>query len=100
MYDYVDNLKKQRFTAVDRQRGGITSHKILKIDGNKVDIAVKPILSNTGSITVSMGDTSGLQVGGYLDFQFSYTAYHGKVNDYRCLYLGATPPQFIPKEEA
>ena len=89
MYDYMDNLKKQRFTAVDRQRGGITSHKILKIDGNKVDI---------GRITVSIGDTSGLQVGGYLDFQFSYTAYHGKVNDYRCLYLGATPPQFIPKE--
>lgn len=98
MYDYVDNLKKQRFTAVDRQRGGITSHKILKIDGNKVDIAVKPILSNTGSITVSMGDTSGLQVGDYLDFQFSYTIHGGRVNNYQMMFCGTTPPQFIPKE--
>lgn len=100
MYDYMENLKKQRFTAVDRQRGGITAHRIISIRGKEVTIEVPPILSNTGSITVSMGDTSGLQVGGYLDFQFSYTAYHGKVNDYRCSYLGATPPQFIPKEEA
>lgn len=95
-----DYLKEQRFTAVDRKRGGISVHKIIAIKGNEVTIEVPPILSNTGSITVSMGDTSGLQVGGYLDFQFSYTAYHGKVNDYRCSYLGATPPQFIPKEEA
>lgn len=98
MYDYMENLKKQRFLKIDRQRAEITAHRILKIDGNKVDIAVKPILSKTGSITVPMSDTSGLQVGTYLDFQFSYTVYHGKVNDYRCQYLGETPPQFIPKE--
>ena len=98
MYDYMENLKKQRFLKIDRQRAGITAHRILKIDGNKVDIAVKPILSKTGSITVPMSDTSGLQVGDYLDFQFSYTAYHGKVNDYRCLCLGETPAAFIPKE--
>lgn len=97
MYDYVENLKRQRFLKIDRQRAGISAHKILKIDGNKVDIAVKPILSKTGSITVPMNDTSGLQVGTYLDFQFSYTAYHGKVNDYRCLYLGETPTEFSPK---
>lgn len=100
MYDYAENLRKQRFLKIDRQRAGITAHKILKIDGNKVDIAVKPILSKTGSITVPMNDTSGLQVGSYLDFQFSYTVYNGKVNDYRCQYLGETPPQFVPSERA
>ena len=98
MYDYMDNLKKHLFTAVDRQRGGITSQKILKIDGNKVDIAVKPILSKTGSITVPMNDTSGLQVGDYLDFQFSYTIHGGRVNNYQMMFCGTTPPQFIPKE--
>lgn len=95
MQDYI---KEQRFTAVDRKRGGVTVHKILAIKGKEVTIAVPAIISGDGSITVSMGDTSGLQVGTYLDFQFSYTAYHGKVNDYRCQYLGETPPQFIPKE--
>ena len=98
MYDYAENLRKQRFLKIDRQRAGISTHRVLAIDGNEIKIAVQPILSKTGSITVPMNDTSGLRVGDYLDFQFSYTAYHGKVNDYRCLYLGETPPQFIPKE--
>ena len=98
MYDYMENLKKQRFLKIDRQRAGITAHRILKIDGNKVDIAVKPILSKTGSITVPMSDTSGLQVGDYLDFQFSYTIHGGRVNNYQMMFCGTTPPQFIPKE--
>ena len=93
-----DYLKKQRFTAVERRRGGITAHKILAIGEKEVTIEVPSILSNDGSITVPMSDTSGLRVGGYLDFQFSYTAYHGKVNDYRCLCLGETPAAFIPRE--
>lgn len=96
--DYMECLKKQRFTAVERRRGGITAHKILAIGEKEVTIEVPSILSNDGSITVPMSDTSGLRVGGYLDFQFSYTAYHGKVNDYRCLCLGETPAAFIPKE--
>ena len=100
MYDYMDNLKKQRFLKIDRQRAGITAHRILKIYENKVDIAVKPILSKTGSITVPMNDTSGLQVGDYLDFQFSYTIHGGRVNNYQMMFCGKTPPQFIPKEEA
>lgn len=98
MYDYMENLKKQRFLKIDRQRAGITAHRILKIYENKVDIAVKPILSKTGSITVPMNDTSGLQVGDYLDFQFSYTIYGGRVNNYQMMFCGTTPPQFIPKE--
>lgn len=98
MYDYMENLKKQRFLKIDRQRAGITAHRILKIYENKVDIAVKPILSKTGSITVPMNDTSGLQVGDYLDFQFSYTIHAGKVNSYQMMFCGKTPPQFIPKE--
>jgi hypothetical protein len=100
MYDYMENLKKQRFLKIDRQRAGITAHRILKIYENKVDIAVKPILSKTGSITVPMNDTSGLQVGDYLDFQFSYTIHGGRVNNYQMMFCGKTPPQFIPKEEA
>lgn len=100
MYDYMENLKKQRFLKIDRQRAGITAHRILKIYENKVDIAVKPILSKTGSITVPMNDTSGLQVGDYLDFQFSYTIHGGRVNNYQMMFCGTTPPQFIPKEEA
>lgn len=100
MYDYVENLKKQRFLKINRQRAGISAHKILAIDGDKVDIAVKPILSKTGSITVPINDTSGLQVGNFLDFLFSYTVHNGKVNDYRCQYLGETPPQFVPNEGA
>ncbi len=98
MYDYMENLKKQRFLKIDRQRAGITAHRILKIYENKVDIAVKPILSKTGSITVPMNDTSGLQVGDYLDFQFSYTIHGGRVNNYQMMFCGTTPPQFIPKE--
>ena len=98
MYDYMENLKKQRFLKIDRQRAGITAHRILKIYENKVDIAVKPILSKTGSITVPMNDTSGLQVGDYLDFQFSYTIHGGRVNNSQMMFCGTTPPQFIPKE--
>ena len=95
MQDYI---KKQRYTAVDRKQGSITTHKILAVKGKEVTIAVPPILSNDGSITVHMNDTSGLKVGSYLDFQFSYTIHNGKVNDYRCLCLGETPAAFIPKE--
>lgn len=98
--DYVENLKKQRFTAVDRKRGGITAHKILATKDKEVTIAVPPILSSDGSITVSMCDTSGLQVGGYLDFQFSYTIHAGKVNSYQMMFCGTTPSQFVPADEA
>lgn len=98
MYDYTETLKRQRFTAVDRKRGGITAHKILAIGEKKVTIAVPAIISSDGSITVSMGDTSGLQVGDYLDFQFSYTIHGGRVNNYQMMFCGTTPPQFTPKE--
>lgn len=98
MYDYIENLKRQRFTAVDRKQEGITAHKIHAIGEKEVTIEVPPILSKTGNITFPMSDTSSLQIGDFLDFRFSYIAYHGKVNDYRCQYLGKTPPQFIPKE--
>lgn len=98
MYDYAENLRKQRFLKIDRQRAGISTHRVLAIDGNEIKIAVKPILSKTGSITVPMNDTSGLRVGDYLDFQFSYTIHGGRVNNYQMMFCGTTPPQFIPKE--
>ena len=93
-------LKKQRFTKANRQLSGITAHKILEIGKETVTIAVPMILSATGSVSIPMGETSGLQVGNFLDFQFSYTVRNGKVNDYRCQYLGETPPQFVPSERA
>mgnify|MGYP005786431841 CR=1 FL=1 len=98
MYDYMETLKRQRFTAVDRKRGGITAHKILAIGEKEVTIAVPAIISSDGSITVSMGDTSGLQVNDFADYQFSYTIYGGKVNSYQMMFCGKTPPQFIPAD--
>ena len=95
-----DYLKEQRFTAVDRRRGGIAAYQILAVKGKEVTIAVPPILSNDGSITVPMNDTSGLNVGSYLDFQFSYTIHNGKVNSYQTRCLGETPAAFVPKEGA
>lgn len=98
MYDYAENLKRQRFLKIDRQRAGISAHKILAIDGNKVKIAVKPILSNDGSITVPMSDTSGLKVNDFIDCQFSYTIHGGKVNSYQIMFCGKTPSQFVPAD--
>lgn len=97
MFDYIENLKKQSLTVIDRQRNGITSHRILKLGEKEVTIEVPPILSKTGSITFSISDTSGLQVGDYLDYQFSYTAHGGRTSSYQANYLGLTPPQFRPK---
>lgn len=95
MEDYVKN---QRFTKVDRQRGGITVHKVLEVKGDNVIIGVPHVLSKDGSISVAMADTSDIKPGIYLDFQFAYTVRNGRANSYQARFLGETPPQFIPKE--
>lgn len=70
MQDYIKN---QRFTKIDRQRGGITAHKVLEVKGDNVIIGVPPVLSKNGKISVVMSDTSDIEPGVCLDFQFSYT---------------------------
>lgn len=100
MYDYMENLKKQRFTAVDRQMRGITSHKVLAVNGNNVIIGVPPVLSKNGKISVVMSDTSNIEPGVCLDFQFSYTLRNGMANSYQARFLGVTPSGFSPKGRA
>lgn len=95
MQDYIKN---QRFTKIDRQRGGITAHKVLEVKGDNVIIGVPHVLSKDGSISVAMADTSDIKPGIYLDFQFAYTVRNGRANSYQARFLGETPPQFIPKE--
>ncbi len=96
MQDYIKN---QRFTKIDRQRGGITAHKVLEVKGDNVIIGVPHVLSKDGSISVAMSDTSGIKPGTYLDFQFAYTISDGKANSYQARFLGETPLRFIPEEE-
>lgn len=98
--DYVENLKKQRFTAVDRQMRGITSHKVLAVNGNNVIIGVPPVLSKNGKISVVMSDTSNIEPGVCLDFQFSYTLRNDMANSYQARFLGVTPSGFSPKGRA
>ena len=95
-----DYIKRQRYTKVDRQRGGITSHRILEIRGNNLIITAPAAIAKDGKISVPVSDTSGFKIGDYLDFQFSYTIHGGRVNNYQMMFCGKTPPQFIPKEEA
>lgn len=100
MYDYVENLKKCRFTVTDREMGGITSHKVLAVNGNNVIIGVPPVLSKNGKISVVMSDTSGIEPGICLDFQFAYTVRNGTANSYQTRFLGVTPSGFSPKGRA
>lgn len=100
MYDYMENLKKQRFTVTDRQMRGITSHKVLEVNGNNVIIGVPPVLSKNGKISVVMSDTSNIEPGVCLDFQFSYTLRNGMANSYQARFLGVTPSGFSPKGRA
>ena len=100
MYDYMENLKKQRFTVTDRQMRGITSHKVLAVNGNNVIIGVPPVLSKNGKISVVMSDTSNIEPGVCLDFQFSYTLRNGMANSYQARFLGVTPSGFSPKGRA
>ena len=93
-----DYIKRQRYTKVDRQRGGITSHRILEIRGNNLIIGAPKALSKDEKISVPVSDTSSFKTGDYLDFQFCYTLTDGKPSSYQTRFLGKTPPQFIPAD--
>lgn len=95
MQDYIKN---QRFTKIDRQRGGITTHKVIEVKGNNLIISVPPVLSKDRRISICMADTSDIKPGTYLDFQFAYTVRNGRANSYQARFLGKTPSQFILKE--
>lgn len=93
-----DYIKRQRYTKVDRQRGGITSHRILEIRGNNLIIGAPKALSTDEKISVPVSDTSGFKIGDYLDFVFCYTLTDGRTSSYQTRFLGKTPPQFIPAD--
>ena len=65
MEDYVKN---QRFTKVDRCRGGVSAHKVLAKSDNSVTVGVSKVLSHEGKVTLNMSDTSDIKTGDYLDF--------------------------------
>ena len=77
MEDYVKN---QRFTKVDRCRGGVSAHKVLAKSDNSVTVGVSKVLSHEGKVTLNMSDTSDIKTGDYLDFVFSYTISGGRAN--------------------
>ena len=97
MEDYVKN---QRFTKVDRCRGGVSAHKVLAKSDNSVTVGVSKVLSHEGKVTLNMSDTSDIKAGDYLDFVFSYTISGGRANGYSCRYLGRTPSEFRPTDGA
>ena len=97
MEDYVKN---QRFTKVDRCRSGISSHKVLAKSDNSVTVGASRVISSEEKVNLNMTDTSNIEVGDYLDFQFSYTVSGGRANGYSCRYLGKTPDQFVPADGA
>lgn len=97
MEDYVKN---QRFTKVDRCRGGVSAHKVLAKSDNSVTVGVSKVLSREGKVTLNMSDTSDIKIGDYLDFVFSYTISGGRANGYSCRYLGKTPSEFCPTDGA
>lgn len=100
MYNYVNDSKKCRYTATEREMRGITSHKVLEVNGNNVIIGVPPVLSKNGKISVVMSDTLNIEPGGCLDFQFTYTVRNGMANSYQASFLGETPSGFLPKGRA
>ena len=97
MYNYVNDSKKCRYTATEREMRGITSHKVLEVNGNNVIIGVPPVLSKDGKVSVVMSETSNIEPGICLDFQFTYTVRNGTANSYQAKFLGITPPEFSPK---
>ena len=97
MEDYVKN---QRFTKVDRYRGGVSAHRVLEKTDRSVTVGVSKVLSREGKVTLNMSDTSDIKIGDYLDFVFSYTISGRRANGYSCRYLGKTPDQFIPADGA
>lgn len=93
-------MEDSRFTKVDRCRGGVSAHRVLEKTDHSVTVGVSKVLSHEGKVTLNMSDTSNIEAGDYLDFQFRYTVSGGRANGYSCRYLGETPDQFRPTDGA
>ena len=93
----MQHLESIRFSKIDRRMNGVSSHKVIGIDGNNLVIAVPSVLSKDGKISFLMSDTSGIKQGDYVDFCFAYTVTNGQTNSYRAQFLGITPSEFKPE---
>ena len=93
----MQHLESARFSKIDRRMNGVSSHKVIGVEGNNLVIAVPSVLSKDGKIPFLMSDTSGIKQGDYVDFCFAYTVTDGWANSYRAQFLGITPPEFKPE---
>ncbi len=93
----MQHLESARFSKIDRRMNGVSSHKVIGVEGNNLVIAVPSVLSKDGKIPFLMSDTSGIKQGDYVDFCFAYTVTDGRANSYRAQFLGITPPEFKPE---
>ena len=93
----MQHLESARFSKIDRRMNGVSSHKVIGVEGNNLVIAVPSVLSKDGKIPFIMSDTSGIKQGDYVDFCFAYTVTDGRANSYRAQFLGITPPEFKPE---
>lgn len=93
----MQHLESARFSKIDRRMNGVSSHKVIGVEGNNLVIAVPLVLSKDGKISFLMSDTSGIKQGDYVDFCFAYTVTNGRANSYQAQFLGITPPGFEPE---
>lgn len=93
----MQHLESARFSKIDRRMNGVSSHKVIGVEGNNLVIAVPSVLSKNGKIPFLMSDISGIKQGDYVDFCFAYTVTDGRANSYRAQFLGITPPEFKPE---
>ncbi len=93
----MQHLESARFSKIDRRMNGVSSHKVIGVEGNNLVIAVPSVLSKDGKIPFLMSDTSGIKQGDYVDFCFAYTVTDGRADSYRAQFLGITPPEFKPE---
>ena len=93
----MQHLESARFSKIDRRMNGVSSHKVIGVEGNNLVIAVPSVLSKDGKIPFLMSDTSGIKQGDYVDFCFAYTVTDGRANSYQAQFLGITPSGFEPE---
>lgn len=93
----MHHLESARFSKIDRRMNGVSSHKVIGVEGNNLVIAVPLVLSKDGKISFLMSDTAGIKQGDYVDFCFAYTVTNGRANSYRAQFLGITPSGFEPE---
>lgn len=93
----MHHLESARFSKIDRRMNGVSSHKVIGVEGNNLVIAVPLVLSKDGKISFLMSDTAGIKQGDYVDFCFAYTVTNGRTNSYRAQFLGITPSGFEPE---